>query len=218
MDKIVPAFEVSLFDPTLSDACRDFVEAGIDSVLDGGILRSVPIVNVLVGLGKTAQNIHDRNLLRQTLKFINAFKSGNIEPEKLEKYRRKLAEDPQKAEAELGRVIILLNRNVDLRKSAILGRLYSACVRGDMSWEQFCELSDVTDRIFLQDVGILQAIREGRIDNTRNCAGYQAERLNSLGLVSLATQTMRFSSVDGFNTEKALALSELGKRFVEYAI
>ena len=73
MDKIIPAFETTLFDPTLSDACIDIAELGIDSLLDDDIFKSIPIVNTLVGLGKTAQNIHDRNLLRQTIKFINTF-------------------------------------------------------------------------------------------------------------------------------------------------
>jgi hypothetical protein len=36
MDKIVPAFESTLFDPTLSDACIDMAELGIDSLLDDG--------------------------------------------------------------------------------------------------------------------------------------------------------------------------------------
>lgn len=73
MDKIVPAFETTLFDSTLSDACVDMAELGIDSLLDDGVFKSVPIVSVLVGLGKTAQNLHDRNLLKQTIKFINTF-------------------------------------------------------------------------------------------------------------------------------------------------
>ena len=32
MDKLVPAFETTLFDPTLSDACSDMAELGIDSL------------------------------------------------------------------------------------------------------------------------------------------------------------------------------------------
>ena len=32
-DKIVPAFETTLFDSTLSDACVDMAELGIDSLL-----------------------------------------------------------------------------------------------------------------------------------------------------------------------------------------
>ena len=50
MDKIVPAFETTLFDPTLSDACSELAEMGIDSLLDEGICKSV--VSLLIGIGK----------------------------------------------------------------------------------------------------------------------------------------------------------------------
>ena len=82
MDKLIPAFETTLFDPTLSDACSDMAELGIDSLLDEGIFKSIPVVSLLVGIGKTAQNIHDRNLLKQTIKFINTFNEKSISPEK----------------------------------------------------------------------------------------------------------------------------------------
>ena len=117
MDKIVPAFETTLFDSTLSDACVDIAELGIDSLLDDGVFKSIPIVSTLVGLGKTAQNIHDRNLLKQTIKFINTFNEKSIPSKKIEKYKNHLDSNPKYAEEELGRVIILLNSNVDLKKS-----------------------------------------------------------------------------------------------------
>jgi len=63
MDKIVPAFEVSLLDPVFS-ATLDIGEVGIDSLLDDGIFKDIPIVNLVMGIGKTAQNIHERNLLQ----------------------------------------------------------------------------------------------------------------------------------------------------------
>lgn len=137
MDKIIPAFETTLFDPTLSGACLDVAELGIDSLLDDGVFKSIPVVSVLVGFGKTAQNIHDRNLLKQTIKFINTFNEKSISQEKLNKYRKKLETQPKYAEEELGRVIILLNSNVDLKKSEILGKFYRAYVEESINWDIF---------------------------------------------------------------------------------
>ena len=128
MDKLVPAFETTLFDPTLSDACSDMAELGIDSLLDDGVFKSIPVVSLLIGVGKTAQNIHDRNLLKQTIKFINTFNEKSISQEKINKYRKKIQSKPKYAEEELGRVIILLNSNVELKKSELLGKFYRAYV------------------------------------------------------------------------------------------
>ena len=119
MDKLIPAFETTLFDPTLSDACLDIAELGIDSLLDEGLFKSIPVVSLLVGVGKTAQNVHDRNLLKQTIKFINTFNQRSISQEKINKYRNKLESQPKYAEEELGRVIICLNSTVDLKNALV---------------------------------------------------------------------------------------------------
>ena len=72
MDKIVPSFSSSLFDGS-KDSLSNIVELGIDSLLDEGLIKDIPIVSLLVGVKNTYQNIHDRNLLRQTLTFIKQF-------------------------------------------------------------------------------------------------------------------------------------------------
>lgn len=69
----------------------------------------------MVGVGKTVQNIYDRNLLRQTIKFINIFNANKISKEKLEKHRKISNENPKFTEKELGRVIITLNANIETK-------------------------------------------------------------------------------------------------------
>ena len=71
MDKLVPAFETTLFDSTLSDACSDLAELGIDSLLDDGLFKSIPVVSLLIGVGKTAQNLFPKK------KSINIVKKYN---------------------------------------------------------------------------------------------------------------------------------------------
>ena len=213
MDKIVPAFETTLFDSTLSDACLDMAELGIDSLLDDGIFKSVPIVNVLVGIGKTAQNRHDRNLLKQTIKFINTFNEKSISDNKLQKYKEHLYNNPRFAEEELGRVLITLNSNVDLKKSEILARFYRAYVEQKINWNNFCELSEVTSRMFISDINLLFAIYNKQISDTSQCHVYQAERLIALGLLDSAMKSMSIGSVSGSHTQRFIQTSELGNIF-----
>ena len=101
MDKIIPSFSSSLFDGS-KDSIGDIVEIGIDSLLDDGLFKDIPIVNMLVGVKNTYQNIHDRNLLKQTLAFIKQFNSGTIDQNKLIKYKELINSDSKKAEKELG--------------------------------------------------------------------------------------------------------------------
>ena len=218
MDKIISAFETTLFDPTLSGACLDVAELGIDSLLDDGVFKSIPVVSVLVGFGKTAQNIHDRNLLKQTIKFINTFNEKSVSQEKLNKYRKKLATQPKYAEEELGRVIILLNSNVDLKKSEILGKFYRAYEEESINWDIFCEMSDITSRLFMVDLQLLYDIYYLKVTDTSQCPSYKADRLIALGLLDSATKSMVIGNSTGSQTQRYVQVNELGKLYCKLSL
>ena len=216
MDKIVPAFETTLLDPTLSGACLEIGELGIDSLLSDGVFQGIPIVNILVGIGKTAQNIHDRNLLKQTIKFINTFNDGSIPPDKLEKKRKQLSDNPTYAEEELGRVLILLNANVDLSKSELLAKFYKAYVAEKIDWITFCECSDIISRIFISDLNLLQDIFHQKVTDTTQCKHYQAERLIPLGLLDSSMKSMMVSNSKS-RTTLYISTNEFGNLFCKIA-
>ncbi len=212
MDKIVPAFSVSLLEPSYGSAV-DLIELGIDSVLDDGIFKSIPIASLLIGVAKTSQNIHDRNLLRQTLKFIKTFNAGTISVKKLNSYKEKIENDTNKREAELGRVLIILNQTVELKKSEILAKLFRAYVIEAINWDMFCELTDVANRLFLSDLALLIDIYNKKVSDTTQYVEYQAERLISLGLLNSATKRMTISSGTTSKTDKYLTINSLGSLF-----
>ncbi|MGN0252113.1 MAG: hypothetical protein ACI4EH_12250 [Oliverpabstia sp.] len=218
MDKLVPAFETTLFDSTLSDACSEMAELGIDSLLDESIYKSIPVVSLLVGVGKTAQNIHDRNLLKQTIKFINTFNEKSISPEKINKYRKKLQSNPKYAEEELGRVIILLNSNVELKKSELLGKFYRAYVNETIDWDTFCEFSDITSRLFVSDLQLLYDIYHSQVSDTSQCPVYKADRLIALGLLDSATKSMTIGSSTGSQTQRYIQTNSLGKLYCQISL
>lgn len=81
MNKIIQQFQNSLFS-SAADSIPDIAEFGIDSILDEGILKDFPLMSVLVGVKNVAQNLHDRNLLRQTLTFVKELNDGQLDEEK----------------------------------------------------------------------------------------------------------------------------------------
>lgn len=214
MEKIIPAFEQSLFDPTLIDACFDIAELGIDSLLDDGVFSDIPIVKTLIGLGKTAQNIHDRNLLRQTIMFLKSLNDGSLSEDRKNKYTEKLRSNPIFAEEELGRVIIFLNSTVDLKKSEILAKFYRARVVERIEWDTFCELSDVLSRMFISDIELLFEINNDIIKDTNQCEAYRADRLISLGLLYSTPKSVAFVNQGG-RTYLYVSTNNLGRLFCE---
>ena len=213
MDKILPAFEESLLDPTLRDACLDITELGIDSILDDGVLKAFPLVKFFIGVGKTAQNIHDRNLLKQTYKSNITFKEKPISPKKIEKYRKHLNSNPKFAEEELGRVLVLLNSYVDSKKSELLAKFFYSYVNEEIDWSTFHELSDITSRLFISDLDLLFKFYENKDLGTSQVKSYQADRLIALGLLDF---TMKPTL--GTISQRHFRINNLGKSFCRIAL
>ena len=182
MNELVPALKNTLFAPTY-ELVAEYAEIGIDSLLESDALKGIPVVGTLATFCKVGYNIHERNLIKQTLDFIMGFNAGTISQEKIDEHRYELESNPAKAEKELGRVLIILGNHVENIQSQVLGSFYNAYVKGAISWEKFCELSEANRRMFINDYHILrEAARNGGI-NINDQELYQVDRLISLGLL-----------------------------------
>lgn len=155
---LVEQLKVSLFENSI-DVAIDFAEIGLDNLLsditDSEILQEIPIIKTIYSVCKVGLAIQEKHLLKKTLVFIKEFNSKQIKPKKLEKYKKKINEQPHYVEEELGRVLILLNKILDDSKAVILAKLYRNFIEEEIDWKQFCELTDITERIFLSDIKVL---------------------------------------------------------------
>lgn len=213
MNKIVPQFQNSLFS-SMADSIPDIAEFGIDSILDEGTLKNFPLMSTLVGVKNVAQNLHDRNLLRQTLTFVKELNNGQLDEEKKEEYKKKIDEDPKRAEAELGRILIILNQNIDTRKSAILASLFRSYINGVSMWDEFCDYAEIVDRMFLSDLKYLRKIYEHDLkkdDYMINSSTYSANRLSSLGLINMSRVADFYKK--SYNMDYVVHLTACGRKF-----
>ena len=87
MSELVPALKNTLFSSTY-EVISEYIELGIDSLLESEALKEIPVVNTIAAICKTGYNLHERNLIKQTLTFISEFNSGSISQEKLEEHRK----------------------------------------------------------------------------------------------------------------------------------
>lgn len=218
MESLVPSLRESLFSPTY-ELTGEFLEMGIDALLDSEALKAIPVVNTISTFCKVGYNLRERSLIKQTLSFIEGFNSGNIDPEQLEKHSQELQNNPSKQEKELSRVIIILGKHMEEIQSKILGSFYLAYVKGAISWEKFCELSEANRRMFINDYAILrEAVNYGGITIDKREL-YQVDRLVSLGLLQYKNRlggvsVGRFE--DAFKEEKHIITTSFGKTFYQH--
>lgn len=217
---LIPSLKETLFDPTvsnMSDSLADIAELGLDAVLQDGVLKDIPVLGTIASLRKTGVNLRERNLIRQTAIFITFFNNRSIGNDKLAKYRKTLEENPKKAEKELGRVILLLDRMLEEKQAQILGNFYNSYVKGALSWEKFVELSEVNGRMFLTDYSELRSIGLNPITQSEDVSDarmYQVQRLESLGLVTENRYRLHSGNILTYpKTDDRIVLTPLGKTF-----
>lgn len=217
MSELVPALKDTLFSPTY-EIVAEYAEIGIDVLLDNEVLKEIPVVGTLSSLCKVGYNVHERNLIKQTLAFITEFNSGSISKEKLDEHREKLEANPKETEKELGRILIILGEQVEQIQSQVLGSFYAAYIKGAISWEKFCELSEANRRMFISDYQILfeAAINNGLKIQSREL--YQADRLISLGLLQNQNRLggdVWIEMVDNPEKQSDIIITSFGKTFYQ---
>lgn len=209
MDDIVSEFNKSLIIDSV-DVLSDYIDLGISSALE--LENDIPIVKTIIGLGKIAIDIRERNLIKNLISFIKSLNSDNIDKEKLKEHQLRLKEDSKLAKKELGRVLIILDKTIDENKAEILGKLYKAYVNTRIDWDMFIEFSEITDRMYVNDLEILKSIHEGTMKDAVNKENiYRIDRLNSLGIVGIKPQI--FQQANGKKEDTYIMTNYIGKKY-----
>ena len=217
--KLVDSFQASLFDTSKDVAkkwAENIVEVGIDSLMENELVKSIPVVGTVFELAKFGLNLYARNLNAQLVTFINEFNSGTVDKAVLDKHKKAL-ENTKSAEAELGRVLFLLNSNIDIDKSRYEAKFYRAYVYERISWEQFCELCDITNRLYIYDVDVLKETFANHGVNAMKVS-YRHKRLMSIGLLAEVNGGGSLIAIEeGDNNPKVMEITTIGQLFCEYA-
>lgn len=209
MDEIVSEFNKSLITDS-AELLSDYIDSEINNALE--LENDIPIVKTIIGLGKIAIDIRERNLIKNLIFFIKSLNSGNIDKEKLKEHQLRLKEDSKQAKKELGRVLIILDKTIDENKAEILGKLYKAYVNTKIDWDMFIEFSEITERMDINDLKILRLIYDGTMKDVANKENmYRVDRLNSLGIVGIKPQI--FQQTDGGKEDTYIMTNHIGKKY-----
>lgn len=215
MNKIVPSFKETIFNENTREVFTDICEVCVDTFLDEGVVKSIPLLNVVYNCAQVGLQLRERKFIRHAQAFIKGFNAGKLSKEKISKYRESLDKDSKKAEKELGRVIFILDRNIEEEKSKILGLLYENYIDEIIDWTQFCELVEVTDKLFIQDIKILLEFYKDNISyDFNNDENYRFARLSSIGLITIQkAKDYVENETLVYNLNQDIKLTSIGEKY-----
>ena len=207
---MIKSLSETLTDPELN-LREDLMQSGIE-----GLLSNSEIPGLMLKGYKAIHTIHDVHLRQKTKYFIIGFREGKLSDEEIDEYRNKMS-DGKVANRELGYVLVLLDRQIDLEKSLILGRAYRAFYMGEIAWEEFTELADALDRAFISDLMFLSryGYNPDVLTEARKEKPHIIQRLQGIGIVIEDTNLGNGYTYSQLEGDRKVLLTKLGKLLYE---
>ena len=171
----------------LQPTALEIIEELIDKISKNEAVESIPIANIVLFFVNNFKIMYNNNLQKHTNAFIESLLKQEISEKNLKQYKKKIKNNKKKASEELERVMLYLNKNIEIEKSELLAKFYGACVNNEITWEKFCEFATVIDKIFLEDLKILYELyrkNDGKNITIISYEPYKISRLISTGLIS----------------------------------
>lgn len=132
------------------DVLADISEVAIDSILEDGVIRDIPVIGSLVGLVRGGISIRDRIYAKKILRFLLEFK--DIPREEIQAQIDELATNPKERQRLGEHLLLLLDRLNDMDKPALLAKAFIAFLEQRISREDFQGLAYAIDALFIDNV------------------------------------------------------------------
>jgi hypothetical protein len=214
-NSIDKSFKDSVASDKALDIAKDFLEVGLDSLLKDGLLKDIPIIGTVIGFGKIAWSIKDKQTLKKIAIFLSRL--SNIPLKEREEFAEKLTEDKFK-ETISEKVILIIERLDETAKAEIVGNLFALYIRSYISKDRFLRFSNIVEKMFIGDLLALSKKSRYSIVNIETISWSEVEKnLLSAGLIdqTLSEKPSRTARGRGLNgvTEPSLEhkLNSLGQ-------
>jgi hypothetical protein len=214
LKEIESSLDKTLVADELINITSELTEVGLDSLLNDGLLKDLPIVGFFFGLTKVGIGIHEKLFLKKMLRFLFHLKA--IPKEDRQNFIKKLSSD-KKYKTKVGEALILIvDKLNDYTKADYLGKLFAYTITGRVDFETFLKLSNIIDRSFVQDLNYLLPFYNGeadKIDETDRDILYNLGLLKNLGVDGGTFLFLR--NEDAPNKKVQMEINKYGKLIVE---
>ena len=136
------------------ELAKDYIELGIDALLESGALQDIPLVNTVVGIFNLGGSVRDQMLASKLLRFIHQLSEVS------HKERLAMVEKLNNNEHFSGRVgaviIEILDRMESDEKPELAAKCFAAYARDELSFEEFRRILFALERIPSFDIEKLE--------------------------------------------------------------
>jgi len=125
----------------------DFVELGIDSFLDEGVVKDIPIIGSIVGIYKIGKSIRDAFFIKKLINFIYNLK--NISTKERQKFIDKCIYEDKNFQEKL---ICTLDKIDDIDKCKYLSKIFICYGKGYITYLEFRRYMIAIERLNVENI------------------------------------------------------------------
>lgn len=134
----------------LQNVSTSLTETIFDSVLEDGILKDLPIVSSIVGLGKTAVNIKNQLFLKKIIYFLTEL---NHIPLNTRKEMIDYIDSRENQKIKVGeKLVFILDKCEDYSDTKYIAQFFCAFLEKKITYEEFLKGSRIIQNIFIGDL------------------------------------------------------------------
>lgn len=150
LENIDASFSETIRNSDLKEVTLDFAENFMDSFLEEGVVKDLPIIGALVGIGKIAINFKDKLFLKKIIYFLSGINHISVEK------RRKMIDEineTEKQKIKVGeKLVYILDKCDDHITAKYISQFFSALLENKISYQDFLKGSRIIQNIFLSDL------------------------------------------------------------------
>ena len=152
-------------------------EVGLDSILNDGILKDVPVLGTCIGIINASKDIQNIIFSKKLRRFIESL--NQIPKSEVDLFKDVIAKRSDDIEDVANRILMVINASIDSRKSEVVANIFLGYLHGELSTDELKRALELTNTIYVED--LLLVLSEGFIDGHMS-----SSKLNMLGLGHLA--------------------------------
>lgn len=160
LTEISDSLETTLRDSDLQSISRDMAELLVDSFIEDGLLKDIPVLGTLLNVRKFTSSIKDRLFVKKLLYFLSEL--TNTTPEQRADVLYKI-ETEKGFKCKVGeKLLYIIDRCEDHTKAQVVARLFAAFIRQELSYSEFLKASSIVDKVYLDDLNTFISTTEDR--------------------------------------------------------
>ena len=137
------------------ELAHDAIEQSLDSFLEEGPLKEIPIIKYALAAYRAPGQIRDLLLAKKITRFLGSL--SDVPEDERREFVEKLDEKPG-FHREVGEHLLLtIDRLDNMGKPELLAGVFRAYISGEITWQQFQDVSVVIDRCVVPDLTHVRA-------------------------------------------------------------